>query len=1027
MKLPKIAIHNYNFTIVIFLLIIVAGAISFFNMPRTENPSVYIPGASVIVIYPGANPTDLEQLVAFPIEEAINELDDIRKINTFIRNGVVSVSVEFIFGTNAKEKYDDVVSKVNSIRSSLPPDIFDLQTIRWSSTDVAIMQYALVSDSASYRELDKYSEKLKRKLERSYGIKKVEIHALPKREVRISIDMEKMAHMNIMIDRVINSINSYNTNIPGGSINLGDKYFNIKTSGSYNNLEEIENTVVSSYMGKIVYLKNIADVRFEDEDLRYIARFKGKKAIFITLEQKDDINIFKIVDKLNSIINEFKQTLSSEIEIHTVFDQSKNVDDRINSFMGNLSQGIILVGLVILLAIGFKSSLIVIIAIPLSIIIGLAIVDYTGYGLQQISIAGLVIALGLLVDNSIVMIENITRHIKLGYKPKEAAIMGASEIGWPIISATITTLLAFIPIITMPDKAGDFIRSLPITIIATLIVSLFIALTLTPLIASLILKPNGVKVSNSNVRNNKVKILLDKLIQGPYRRTLDFSLKNKWLVLIIAFAMLGGSIYFFIKKVDQSLFPKAETPQLMIRIDMPEGTNLDKTTEAAIWVESILDTIPEIKHYATNIGKGNARIYYNLMQKNYAKNFAEIFVELYQYEVDEFDELVSKLRNSFNKYIGAEITVKEFEQGPPVDAPIAIYVMGEDVEVLRKISKDIEGFVRNTKGAINIENHLNKIQTDLYFNINKDKASMLGVPIYEIDKTIRIAISGASVSKYRTKEGKEHDIAVRLTFEDNIKLKDFDRIYVMSVSGKQIPLKQLATIEFKKAPSLITHYNLERNAAILADLEKGTSLDDVMNPLITYLKEYPFPHGYSYYIAGETESREESFGGMKKAIIIAIIAVLAVLILQFNSFIQPLVIVTAIPLALIGSIWALHITNNTFSFTAAIGLISLVGIVVNNSIILVDYTNILRKKGVKLYTAVKEAGETRFTPIVLTALTTIGGLLPLTLRGGTLWAPMGWTIIGGLLVSTFLTLIIVPVVYTGLEQIIETIKNGNNK
>ena len=715
--------------------------------------------------------------------------------------------------------------------------------------------------------------------------------------------------------------------------------------------------------------------------------------------------------------------MESNVQLYTVFDQSLSVEKRINGFLSNLIQGIILVGLFILLALGFRSSLIIIIAIPLSILIGLAVVDYSGYGLQQISIAGLVIALGLLVDNSIVMVENITRHIKLGHSPREAAVLGASEIGWPIISSTVTTLLAFIPIIMMPNEAGEFIRSLPVTIIATLSVSLLIALTLSPLIASLVIKNKDFEKKDKN--RISFPNLLVKFIEGPYRRTLVYSLKNKILVLVIALLILAVSVYVFVKKVPKSFFPKAETPQLMVRINLPEGTNLDKTNETASWVESVLDTIPDIKHYATNVGKGNPRLYYNLIQRNYAKNFAEIYVELHEYDIEHFDEMVSNLRSIFVEYPGAEINVKEFEQGSPIAAPVEIHILGGEISVLQEISKDIETFVRNSEQVINIENELDKVQTDLFFNINKDKASMLGVPVFEIDRTIRAAISGWPVSTFLDQSGNEFNIVVRLPFEDKIRISDFDKIYVKSLANRLIPLNQLADIEFMEAPGIISRYNLERNARILGDLKKGANLDDIMGPVIKYLDEYPFPEGYHYKIGGELESREDSFGGMQMALIIAVLAILAVLILQFNSFVQPLIIFVTVPLALIGMVWALLLTNNSFSFTAFIGLVSLVGIVVNNSIILVDYTNILRRKGTSLYEAVQKAGETRFTPIILTALTTIGGLLPLTLIGGTLWAPLGWTIIGGLFVSTFLSLVIVPVIYAGLERFIQIVKNIN--
>ena len=1009
MKLPKISINNYQFTIIVFILITIAGLNSYLNMPRMENPETKIPGTSVIVIYPGTNPVDMEHLVVTPIEDALNELDDIKSIETNINDGLAVIHIEFYYGTDADKKFDDIIEKVNTVRNDLPDDIYDLSFQQWTVTDVCMMQLALVSDSVEYRILQKKAEKLEKELKKESGVKKVEILAYPEQEVRISLDIEKMAQMNISLDNIINAVKSNNANIPGGSIKLDDKSFSIKTSGSYNNLDEIRNTVVNSYQGRLIYLKNIATVNFDYEDIRYLARFSGKRAIYITVKQKEGRNVFKTTEKVKAKINKFKKSLDNDISLEYVYDQSEEVASKINNFQSNLIQGIILVGIIILLALSFKSALIVIIAIPLSIITGLAFVDWTGFGLEQMSIAGLVVALGLLVDNSIVMTENISRFLSMGYKPKEAAIKGASEIGWPIVSATVTTLLAFVPIILIPDKVGQFMRSMPVTIIATLSVSLFIALTLTPLIASKIFKQ---KSKNNTIENNKKNRYryLRQFIEGPYRKILSFSLSNKVLILIIALTVLFGSV-FTAKFIGFSLFPKAEKPQFLIKINLPEGTNLDKTNKVVGEVEAILDTIEYVKHYASNIGHGNPRIYYNVFSKNYLKNYGDIFVFLKEYDIEKYDNLILQLRKTFNNFTGAKIDIKEFEQGTPISAPIMIYIEGDNIDELKKIASDVEKFIENEKGTVNIDNQSAKSRTDLFININKEKANLFGVPIHEIDKTIRAAITGMNISKFRNSDGGEFNIVMRLPFKDKIKMSDFEKIYVKSMSGKLIPLRQLASVEFKEAPSMITRYNLSRTALITADLEKGANLDEIMEPIIQKLNQYPFPNGYTYRIAGELESRSEAFGGMMIAMIIALISIFAVLVLQFKSFTQPLIIFAAIPLALIGSIWALFITGNTFSFAALIGLLSLIGIVINNSIILVDYTNKLRDSGKSIIEALKIAGETRFTPIILTTLTTVGGLLPLTLRGGTMWAPMGWVIIGGLLVSTMLTLIIVRILY----------------
>ena len=1008
MKIPRLAIDNYQFTLTAFLLLLIVGVSSFFSMPRSEDPPMQVPGATIVIIYPGSNPIDLEQLVATPIEEAINELDDIKRMETTMRDGISITSVEFTFESDPDEKFDEVVQQVNSIRDDLPDEIYDLEILEWNSTDVVMMHLAIVSATAEFAIMEHEAESLKKSIEKVAGVKLVELFAIPDQELRVSLDLEKMSQMNISIDMVNKAIMSNNANIPGGSMKIGERDFSIKTSGSYQGLAEISNTVVSSYNGRNIYLKNIADVHFDYADNNYYARYNGERAVFLTVKQKEGYNIFKITGKIHQILEDHASELDREMQLITVFDQADSVDERINGFLSNLFFGILLVGLVIFLSLGFRASLLVIIAIPLSILIGLGFVDLTGFGLQQMSIAGLIISLGLLVDNSIVIVENIERFIGLGNSNKEAAVKGSVQLGWPIISATVTTMLAFIPIISMPDKAGRFIQSMPVTVIYTLFASLIIALLLTPYLTSVFLKKHATAVKKK--REYNLKFFLKYLIQGPYRKTLDFALRRRGFVIMISLALLGGSLMLF-SLVGVSFFPKAEKPQFMIRIATPDGINIDKTDEVASRVESVLDTMSGVKHYATNVGHGNPRIYYNIFPKRFERNFAEIYVELEEYELDQFDGMIAGLRDLFSDFPGARINVKEFEQGAPVEAPLAIKITGPNQDVLKKLSDDFEAFLREEPGLVNIDNQLSRASTDFYININRDKASMLGVPIYEIDRTIRTAITGMPVSSFRDVDGNEFDIVLRLPFDERIKLEDFDRIYVSSLSGRQIPLKQMVRLELKEAPGIITHFDMDRNGSLTADIRKGHDLDEIVASLESRFKSYPIPADYEYKFTGELESREESFGGMARASIIALIAIFAVLVLQFRSFSQPFIIFSAFPLAMIGSVLALFITGYSFSFTAFIGLISLIGIVVNNSIILVDYINKLMDQGMDKIAAIKQAGETRFTPIVLTTFTTIGGLLPLTLRGGTLWAPMGWTIIGGLFVSTFMSLLVVPVLY----------------
>ncbi|MFZ5519533.1 MAG: efflux RND transporter permease subunit [Candidatus Zhuqueibacterota bacterium] len=1004
MRLPQFAIQNHQFSMIIIILLILSGIVSFLTMPRSEDPTVTPPGTSVIVIFPGANPVDLEELVIDPIEEVINELEDIKELVSSAEDGLAVINVEFNVGSDADDKYADVVQKVNSIRNNLPAEILQLDMIKWSISDVKILQTALISESASYRALEKEADRLKKQLERVPGVKKIEIGALPRQQVLIAVDLERLAQVHIPLNRIIGAIQTNNLNIPGGNIDIGNKRFNIQTSGSYSSLDEIRNTVIDASGQNLLYLKDLATVSYSYEDQQYRARFNGKRAIFLTANQKDGTNIYQVMGGIKTELDKFARTLPATMTIENVFDQSQSVSYRLNGFFSNLLQGLILVGVVMLLAVNIRAAIIVMLAIPVSILMGVTFIDFSGYGLQQMTIAGLVIALGMLVDNAIVVTDNVTRFMKMGYSKTEAAIQGTQQVGWAVTSSTITTVLAFVPMMMMQNVTGDFIRSMPLIVVYTLFASLFVSLTQTPYLAS-----KFINVANGD-RESRFRRMINWFIETKYRKTLAYALEHPRLILVTALIVFFLSLSLF-PFIGVSFFPKAEKPQLLINIELPEGTSLDRTDEIAQKVESVIAARKDIKLYAANVGKGNPRIYYNVIARHEKSNYAQIFVELIKNDLALQSQVVAELRQEFSTYAGVAIEVKEFEQGPPVEAPIAIRLLGENLEVLKATSRDIEDIIHGTEGTVNIYNPLKTTKADLHVKINKAKAGLLGIPLAEIDRTVRAAINGLTVSKFRDDEGKEYDIVIRMPIDNKPTIKEFDRIFVTSVTGAQIPLKQVAAIEFQSTPISINHYKLERSVTITADVISGYSVNDVTMDILGQLEKYQFPKGYRYYAGGELESREESFGGMMQAIIIAMVGIMAVLVLQFRSYSQPLIVFSTIPLAIIGSLVALFITGNNFSFTAFVGLTSLIGIVVNNAIILVDFANQLRAEGKDVVTALKETGELRFTPIILTSGTTVGGLLPLTLRGGTMWAPMGWTIIGGLTMSTILTLVIVPVLY----------------
>ena len=633
MRLPRLAIDNRSFTWMVFIFLTLVGARSFINMPRTENPEVTVPGSSIIVLMPGAGPMDMESLVALPIEEAMNELDDIKQIITDIRDGIAVISVEFEFDSDADEKYDEVVQQVNSIRNELPDEILRLETWQWSISDMSMLLLALISEDAPYNEMEQVSDELSKRIEKIRSVRKVNTYALPEQEIHIHLDFEKMAMVNTTLDHITRAIVSNNMNIPGGDVSLGVNNLSVKSSGSFKNLDEIRNMVVNSHMGRLIYMRDISSIEYGYETQQYKARFGAKsiqrdspgggRCIFLGISQKEGLNVLETGDRLDPVIEAFREELPANMRLELVYNQPQVVRERINGFMINLLQGIILVGLLIFLSLGFRSSMMVVIAIPLSLIIGLGLVDMAGFGLQQTSIGGLVVALGLLVDNSIVMVENINRYIQMGHSRREASILAASEIGWPVVTATLTTVLAFIPIAAMPGKTGEFIKSLPVTIALALIVSLFVALSFTPMLTSKLLKEKKLV----DQKPWGLSGVLGWIIKHPFRRALKGALRRPGLSMLLVSLFLVLSLAMF-RYVGISFFPKAEQANLMIQASMPEGSSLERTDQVAFYLESVLDTMPEVEYYATNVGHGNPKIYYNVFPKRFDKSFTEIYVQL---------------------------------------------------------------------------------------------------------------------------------------------------------------------------------------------------------------------------------------------------------------------------------------------------------------------------------------------------------------------------------------------------------------
>ncbi|MGB1262248.1 MAG: efflux RND transporter permease subunit [Cognaticolwellia sp.] len=998
MQLPGIAIKNAQFTLTIVVLLVLVGMVSYGQMPRSEDPQFDIPITLLEIVYPGASPTDIETLVVDPLEEEFAEIEGIKKVESQIKNGGARIEVTFLYGSDPNAAYNEVKQAVSIVKPTLPSGVQDLLVLKATPTSVAIIQLALWSDTTDYQSMEFYAKQLEKRLEAIESVKKADIWGYPTQVVAVDLNLATLKHYGISVATINSKLRGRATNVTPGFVDANTRRFNVKTSGNFQDIAQLNNTVVFSNDSAVIRLKDVARVGFSNREANYLAYYDAKPVIFLTAEQRAHTNIFSLTEAIEQEIVTFKQTLPEHMKIATLFKQADSVENRVNGFFDNLWQGLILVGLMSLVFLGVREAIVVIIAIPLSFLIAIGWLDFAGFGLQQMSIVGLIIALGLLVDNAIVVTESIHREKPNANTLAEASATGTSRVGWAITSGTVTTMLAFLPMLMLASDTGDFIRSMPVTVVLVLLASLLIALTVTPLLASKLFRhqPNNAKA---------LQFYLNDFAEGKYVGWLSRIMNNKLKVLAIAFFTLLCMALLF-GQVGVSLFPKAEKSMLLIDVETPPNSSLDYTNGVMHSMTTFIETQSYVDKIALNVGNANPRIYYNEIPKRGVASYGQVLLVLKAYDEDEVNRLVKILRNEFSQWHQAKITVKEFTQGPVTDQPITVRLISESLSDLERVAADLQAKMASIAGAINLDNPISVANTELALAIDYDKAALSGIDINQLDNNIQTALSGTFVGQFNHSNGENYPILVRRPKSDLAGLSD---ITIVNQRGENIPLEQFVEMKLRKGRTDFFHYQKLRMARVSADAAQGYSVQAITSEVVDYLDNTQLPAGMYYILGGEEESRQESFAGLSQIMLITAIGIFAILVLQFKSFLQPLIIFTAIPFAMTGAALGLFITNLSFSMMAFIGLISLFGIVVNNAIILIDTSNRNLVACRDKKQAILSASATRFTPILLTTITTIGGLLPLTLFGGSLWQPLGVVIISGLCVSALASFIIVPI------------------
>jgi multidrug efflux pump subunit AcrB len=998
------AVRRWQFTSVVFLLLVVLGAYAFQSIPRQEDPTFPIPLTTIIVVYPGADPQDVERLAIDPIEDAIAELEDVQEIRSTSESGLGVIRVQFEWTTDADEKYDEVVREVNALRGELPSELQSITFRKANPGLVNIVQAALVAPELDPVALKRLADDLEESLETVPGVRRAESWAFPEPEIRVALDLPRMAALGIDVATVDAAVSGEGSSVPGGAIDVGERRYNLKGTGDFDSVEEVGDTVVALRDGRAVPLRDIAAVGWATEEAAYLGRYNGERAAFVTANMKDGFSIFEVQSAIDARLETFRARLPEGVRLEVGFEQAQNVRDRLRRLGIDFLIALALVSLT-LLPLGLRAAGIVMVAIPMSLALGVAALWFLGFSLNQISIAGFVVALGLLVDDAIVVVENIARRLREGADRLTAAIDGTRQIALAVVGCTAVLVLAFLPLLNLPEGAGKFTRGLPLAVVMTVVASLFVAFTVVPFLASRFLPRHEPSEGNRLLQWVKAGI------HRFYAPLMHRALVRPKTALALSFALVLASLGLA-PLLGFSLFPAADKPQFLVSIDAAEGSSLGSTDRALRFVEAALDETPGVVHRMANLGRGNPLIYYNVFPAETSTTVAEVFVSLDRWRGDASVRVLEDLRARLAAYPDARITVEQFQNGPPIEAPIAVRVVGPDLEVLRKLAGDVEVALSAVEGVRDLDNPIRLPRIDLDLGFDREEAGLLGVPSLDLDRLTRLAVAGVASSTYRDERGDAYPVRLRLPMDDHPTPDLLESMYFTSrTSGEAIPFRQIAEPRLVSGPSQIQRLDRERMVSITAGIREGFVSGDVSREVYAAVEAITLPEGYRVVAGGEAEAASRSLGGLGTAIIIAAFGILAVLVLEFGSFRSVLIVAGVVPFGILGALVALFLTGYPLSYMAIIGFVALIGVETKNSILLVDFTNQLRENGVALDEAIEQAGEQRFLPVLLTSVTAIGGLTPLALSGSALYSPLAIVMIGGLISSTLLARIVTPVMY----------------
>lgn len=1045
MFLSRFGIRRPLTVFMIFVGVIVLGMISLRSLKIDLFPEMNFPMIAIITSYSGVGPQEMESMVSKPIEAIVSTVTDVKNVTSKSLQEVSVVMLEFDWGTNMDTAGNNVREKLDLVKRMLPDGVDNPMIFKFDPSMMPVMYLGVSSADRGLDELRTLAEdKICQRLARINGVAVAGATGGLEREIQIRLDRNRMESAGLSLDQVKMGLMAANLDKPGGHLKIGATDYIVRTTGLYKTVAEINDTVVGNLRGVPVRLRDIAEVKDDYIERTANIRVNSKPGVLISIQKASSSNTVQVVQRIRKELVKLKADLPAGVEMITIHDSAETIEASINSVYNEVIIGGVLAVILILLFLGnWRSTVIVSLAIPISIISTFALLYFANMTLNIATLGGLALGVGRLVDDAIVVLENIYRHMQAGERPREASLLGAIEVGNAVIAATITTIVVFVPIFFVTGLAGIIFKPMAYTVSFSLFASLFVALMLIPVLTSKFLKSETVCEPKPEELKGWTKWpawVHCRFIKGMeslsawYQRVLESALDRRKRVILSA---LGVSFLtlFLMPLIGTEFIPNSDEGQIRVTFKEPIGTRLEQTDKVLTRIQgTIAKKVPEARQSFGRVGvegrgMGAISSIFGGVSGSHGGNMQVQLVKKHERRRST-DDVLEELRAEAAKIPGADIKLSAQSSmgGFGNSAPIVVEIQGYDLETARNLAARIKGVVDSTKGARDSEISREEGLPEMQIKIDRKRAADLGLTVAQVGGAIETAMAGTVATLYRDPvKGKEYNILVRYQEQYRGTLQDLDRIFVTTATGARVPISNVAEVTLGTGPATIDRKNQERILTVSAQVA-GRAPGDVAAEIERRIRtEVSIPDDFTVKVAGSYQDMKDAFLNLLFALGLAILLVYMVLVAQFESLLDPFIIMFAVPLGIVGVIWGLFITGHTLSTVSFLGIIMMAGIVVSNSILLVDYTNILRRRGMALREAVVTAGRTRLRPILMTTLTTILGMLPMALgfgEGGETNAPMAVAVIFGLGVSTVLTLVIIPVLYSLFEDRLK--KNTKN-